>query len=283
MKVGHPGPPQITPDSIFNEARLKVWRAKRHIHEISATWESWVQQHPDVGRLTFDPTNCTKKLNTDIKCPIDISLAVGDCIRCLRSAMDYLVCALARSANPAISDENLIFPFADKREVVEGFFEADRLSKKGRTIRAKALYPLYCEYPDLKKIILDKIQPYSADDGASAMGDLLWRVITMDNIDKHRLITPTVQVAGLDTVKFTDGGGVYDLAVVGDVLRFGPEKELEGEPDISVDIIFQPDTRLPMKPIVSALVSGANAVVDSIEIFETHFQGKNDTPPNPVG
>jgi hypothetical protein len=227
---------------------------------------------PVEGLARETPHSRDQRILGRIGYPMEVPLGVGDCIRCLRSAADYLISALARAAD--LSDESVIFPFAEKREVVEGFFEGGTVSKKGRPIRAKALYPVYCKYPDLKKVILDKIQPYSAKCGAAPMGDLLWRVITMDNIDKHRLITPALQIAGNDSVRFKGGGGIFGIATVGDVFRFGPDIKLEESANITLDILFDSNTRLPNKPIVSSLVSAATAVTETVEIFQAHFQGE---------
>jgi hypothetical protein len=44
------------------------------------------------------------------------------------------------------------------------------------------LFALSQKCPELERFILDDIQPYSADDGASPLGDILWRVITAETL-----------------------------------------------------------------------------------------------------
>lgn len=194
---------------------------------------------------------------------------LSDCIRSLRSSLDYLVSALARQAN--LPDDKTIFPFAKERQGLETSFRAAIDPTKGkRGRRSGALYDLSIKYKDLEHVILNVIQPYSAADGAGEMGDLVWRVVTTDNIDKHRLILVTVSVSNINDVRTVDGGRIRNARIMGDGIRMG-SGEIDPKSDFSVDVLFGKPTSLAGKPITRTLVEALNFTDEIIEIFESHF------------
>lgn len=278
IKVGEPEKPIIDGASMFHESRMKLYRARYHTLTASLVWEGFMDLDNELVRLEFDAAKGTHRLRTDMGPPPDFRLAISDTLRCLRSALDYLVSALARSKT--LPEDSTIFPFNEKRQrVAESFSPVS-----GKRRRAGALYAVYGAYPDLKKIILDIIQPYSASDGAGAMGDFLWRLITMDNIDKHRLLSPVISLARIKEGHVGEPGEMSfkNVSFAGftrpPITIRGATPETKAEFDYSTDILFPPESRLPGKPVLSSLVEGANLVGKVIKIFETVFEGK-DYPP----
>jgi hypothetical protein len=159
--------------------------------------------------------------------PTEAALALSDCIRCLRSALDYLVSSLARAAD--LEDERTAFPFHKERKNVDDMFLPPR-QKGTRTVKAGSLYDVGSAYPDLKEIILNLIQPWSADDGANPRGDMLWRIITTDSIDKHRLITPVLTAIDINHASVGNGGTIVGCRVInaGGIFPFA----IPGGPDL---------------------------------------------------
>lgn len=123
----------------------------------------------------------------------------------------------------------------------------------------------------MEDIILKQIQPYSAEYGAHPKGDLLWRLITTDNIDKHRLITPTVGHVRIEEGELENGCKIENIGLVGDVF---PGIKFKGTPFLSLDILFSNKTRLFGNPVTIALIEGCDFVEEIVEIFEDNFKPK---------
>ncbi|MGB3500321.1 MAG: hypothetical protein WBA44_01765 [Mesorhizobium sp.] len=256
---------------MFIESRLKLYWARRHAYDLSAGWQRFVQVYSDpVKWREFNRANSTDYPQHHVPVPVELRMMLGDCIRCMRSSLDYLVSALAREAE--LPDNNTVFPFAKERKGLEASFEppSDLVGSHGKKRRAGALYELSLKYPDLKDVILDKIKPYSAEDGAGAMGDLVWRVVTTDNIDKHRLILITTSVSFIRDIRIVGGGRITGGTIIGDAIRMG-SGELEKNSQLSVDMQFGEPARLSGKPVTRTLVEALNFTGKIIEIFESHF------------
>jgi hypothetical protein len=274
--VAFPDPPILIDGSFFNESRMKVFRARHHVAEVSYYWHLVVENNGDGVRLHYDANGGTTYLNTEVVQHGVVSLALSDCIRCLRSALDYLISSLARSVQ--LPDNQTIFPFNSGKLGIEASFEKQKEGsgpKKGR--KAGALFAVSQHYPLLKSIILDQIKPYCLDDGSEPFGDFLWRLITMDNIDKHRLITPTIQVTKLDDVMIGNARFTGCTMIGRNSVQFGRGEapyEVNGTPEVTLDIMFPETTRLPYKSVLSSLVHGCNIVAETIDIFETAFPNR---------
>lgn len=272
-KVGLPNEPRFVPESIFFQSRLKVFRARTHLAEVSGAWEYSVNVHRELamGRLG-GPASVPGWSLFNIQLNAGVPLAIGDCIRNLRSAMDYLTSALARnvilSDGDNMSDENMTFPFAKKRASIKANFDPPPPGKE-KGFRVKAIYNLSLHYPDLAETILEKVQPYSKEDGARDTGDLLWRVITSDNVDKHRLITPFSQHSGVRSALFQGGGGMFNSTIDGN-MGF-PAQAFEQEPDIDYDLIFRDVDRLNERPVIGTLMQACDVASDTVELFEKVF------------
>lgn len=271
FRIPKPVFPTLKQRPIFNESRLKLYWARVHAHKLSSLWEEWVVVHNDpVKRREIQRAQGVDYPAYHVPIPIDISLMLGDFLRCLRSSMDYLVCAMAREVD--LPDDQTLFPFNAERNRVEASFREATPSGGKKQRRAGALFALSKKYPKLEGVILNEIQPYSADDGAGAMGDLIWRVITADNVDKHRMITPTTNMHHIGHIAFKGGGSFSNFRVAGPpVVRMKGDSEAEGEVNAAIDILFKVPTRLAGKPITRTLVEACDFAGEIIEIFEARF------------
>lgn len=147
--------------------QAKLERAKRHYTELDAVLAGFSATKPykvstrrnDEGRLVY-------YLSGVADIPIDISLITGDVIQNLRSALDQLAYELwVRESNGQGRSTKIYFPI-DNDEA------SYRKGKAGKTqgISAQSL------------AIIDSLKPYK--DG----NDVLWRIHTLNNHDKHRLL-----------------------------------------------------------------------------------------------
>ena len=269
FKISKPTPPKLFPTSIFNESRLKLYRARVHAHEVSCVWESWVHIHNDpVQRRKFNPDYGRDGSVFIIGIPWDATLALGDSIRCLRSALDYLVASMARAKG--ISDKSVSFPFHRECSGIKGNFTGK--AGKGRQADFRKLS---AEYPDLETVIIKEIQPFSKDDGAGPMGDSIWRLITSDNIDKHRLMTPTVQSVSIGKTRMSNGATFSDMMVTGDIFRSDPGTVVEYDEGTTIDMFFEEPARIAGLKVTRSLAECGDFVADIIEIFEEKFSPRN--------
>jgi hypothetical protein len=273
-------PTNINGASMFWEARLKVYRARFHTHTASQIWEIFANLDNNMMRVQFNEEKGEYYLRTSpLGIPFDFRLAISDALRCLRSSLDYCVASMARKAG--ISDEHIQFPFNKERKQVENSFSLERKGK-----RQKPFFDLSRAYPELKDLILNRIQPFPESEGATALGDFLWRLITMDNIDKHRLLSPTIQFTHVKSAELPGGGRLENVSFVGwpangpppITIIGGTPNEPQREPDFTVDVVFPKGTRLAGKPVLSAFVEGANLVGEIIRLFEETFDGQVVSP-----
>ncbi|MER8762917.1 hypothetical protein [Mesorhizobium sp. M0968] len=273
LVVPNPQLPVLVPSSIFNDSRLKVYRAHCFAYEASQIWEIWIRETTDMARIDYDASSQTHSLYQNLLVPpAEFILPISDCLRCLRSGLDYLVSALARKAS--LPDDSILFPFGGTRGDVEKSFKDDANKQR----RAQALYNVQLRYQGLKEIVMDRIQPWNGGEGE--FGDFLWRLITMDNIDKHRLITPTVIFADVHTTAMPglsiEGARISGFGKANPAFQTVGWSAAEGQqqPDSTVDAVFPVGTKLEGASVLSAFVKGANLVDDAVKIFASEFEGK---------
>lgn len=145
----------------------KLERAKRHFVELETALASFFAMTPykistcrnDEGRLVY-------YLSDVADVPVELSLITGDVIQNLRSALDHLAYDLwVNEASGRGRGDKIYFPI-DKDEA------SYNRNKAGKTqgISAQSL------------AVIDSLHPYP---GAN---DALWRIHTLNNRDKHRLL-----------------------------------------------------------------------------------------------
>ncbi len=147
--------------------QVKLERAERHYAELQAVLKIFFSTNPykistrrnDAGKLVY-------YLSDVADVPVELSLITGDVIQNLRSALDHLAYDLwVREANGRGREDKIYFPI-DKDEA------SYNRNKAGKTqgISAQSL------------AIIDSLSPYPGGN------DALWRIHTLNNRDKHRLL-----------------------------------------------------------------------------------------------
>ncbi len=155
------------PDSV----RVKIARANHHVADLNSAIEVFLKSGPykttgeidHQGRPTYRVSNVQ---------PIDpiISAIAGDAIQNLRTALDYLACALWLGTNAAKACK-VYFPIA---ETAAGY-QSEGLRKINGMEQAAI-------------DAISAVEPYGG-----GKGDILWRLHCLSIIDKHRL---PITVAG---------------------------------------------------------------------------------------
>lgn len=152
----------------FSLITVKVERAKRHFQELRQEVESFFKTNPYKVGTKRDPQ--TRRLIYYVvsvaPTPKTIPSIAGDLLHNLRSALDNLAYQLFRvgSGNTATA-RHVYFPIYDD----EAKYRSDRMGKV-RGMEQAAIDAI------------DAVRPFKAGN------DLLWKLHTLDNIDKHRTL-----------------------------------------------------------------------------------------------
>ncbi len=169
---------------MFEGSRLKIRRANQLIRDLAAVLEAYCKS--DFCRIGVDTETeegvVAIKLERIGDLPGEIPLILGDAIRNLRAALDFLACDIVRSGGKQPTRYTR-FPIESTREKLVATLDGGML-KAAR--------------PDLMELILDTIRPYKGGD------DALYGLHDLDIDEKHRLIVPVLAVASLQQVSVRD-------------------------------------------------------------------------------
>ena len=159
-------------DELAYPARLKIWRAKKHIQELWLDVEKFMQDRPFRVVVKHRPQAgeyliVTKRYKT---IPDYWSLIIGDIVHNLWSSLDLAIYSMA--SDKATDPHALTFPFVREEKWLEGKIKSTQVDFAGtnvvRYIRA--------------------LKPYR--DG----NPVLSGIFRLDTRDKHRLLILTGQV-----------------------------------------------------------------------------------------
>jgi hypothetical protein len=151
-----------------NQIQLKIGRADRHIGELETVLRAFIDSNPYLMGTKRDPET-GRLIYYVVKAepiPVELALIAGDVLQNLRSALDYLVCALVRANGQ--SDKISAFPISDEEPVSKE--QKARFDAKIEGMRDEA------------KKIIRQIKPYKGGD------DILWSLHALANRDRHRLL-----------------------------------------------------------------------------------------------
>lgn len=194
----------------LSDAYSKLNRANEHISDVEALIANFLSSDFYKVRLEADQGTGRAKLIFDSLHQPDkrLNVLVGDAIGNLRSSLDYLFYALVF---PLVGDPKMIggFPFADD---VNGF--KGEIGKQGGIAQCGAA---------IVDLLVDQVQPYQ-----QGAGRLLWMINKLRNIDKHRLLVASIDLAAVK-LSFKIGGGSFNDCTFG---------AIAGQSSILVDFPF---------------------------------------------
>lgn len=259
----------------FKGSKAKIARADKHIAELSALIDQFAKEvvlnfeREDAGanwlwipRFSMPP-------------PCDVPIIMGDAVHNLRTALDLMICDLARLRG-ANTRTRLDYPF----EGDEAALERKLTGKKSR-------------YPQLGSEVLDLIRmskPYKEKGHP-----VLYGLHELDMWDKHELVLPTYVVARAKVPMIGDVMKMFGINFQGfypvhEGSKLSIRKDL-GEPTDVMDFTGgKPMPQLPPglpfaeKPILGVLQHLSKFTSNVVAVFETKF-GKRDTvaEPTPMG
>lgn len=244
----------------FESAKLKVYRAKEHIYQLNSLLESWSKLDTYKVSVNEDAKTGFNTLSLEVTetIPGDTALVIGDVIHNFRSALDHVIYEVVTSAGG--DGSRVQFPFQeDRKQLITGssrYREIERISPKAAAL------------------IADTIKPYKTGNYT------LWALNKINNIDKHRLLIPSVQaisilVDAVDDRQNTFTNCVLSLTGAGKLNAFRTASKLHitshGKPIFQ--IFFGPETFFDGEPILEAFMEMGVEVSKVIALFEKEGLG----------
>ena len=146
---------------------VKLSRARKHYAELQAAQTSFFSTGPyKISARTNEAGKLVYYLSHVADVPDELALIAGDVIQNLRSALDHLAYDLwVREANGLGREGKIYFPI-DRDEA------SYNRNKAGKTEGISAQ----------SRAVIDSLRPYAGGN------DALWRIHTLNNRDKHRLL-----------------------------------------------------------------------------------------------
>jgi hypothetical protein len=240
----------------LSDAYQKLARAREHVAEMEKAGQALL--NPDLHRLRFERDKHARRLKViiDSQHPPDkrINSIIGDIVGNLRSVLDYVVVALVEPITGKPQD--IHFPFADD---VKGF--AGVVTKASLSVCAQAI----------KDHFISEVQAYKG-----GKGEPLWVLNKLRNIDKHRFLITTVNLAGLRASwrvgnnVFTNCGASVMAGQTGTFLECPDNVEFTDKPRPTFEIRFNEFPHIPHTSAISLLhgiASHTERLLDTLKII----------------
>jgi hypothetical protein len=258
-----------------DDIRLKIEWAKHHFRELYSVIRSFVRPNPYRILVQRDPQ--TREVlycvSNDVAVPRDIGLRTGDVIQNLRTAPDYLGCALV-TANGGVVTNRSGFPILDNPLTAP--HEQKMFARKVKGMSSTAV---------------DLIPSINAYKGGN---DILWRLHALNNIDKHRLlvtvgacmgswsITQHIDATDMPLEQMERVGRAFAADNFADIMRVGTFPLEKGKivwadpPDAKENPNFKFEAEVAMNepgicegaPVVTVLSETLREVAATIQFFD---------------
>jgi hypothetical protein len=244
---------------MFESAGLKVKRAEKHIADLKAASDTFIQRHPHTLRIRNDTDTgiLTVEVHFREAIPTDISLISGDAIHNLRTALDHATWELI-GIDGGTRGRQTAFPAGG----TQGDYEST--CNKIETPRG-----------DTKKFLI----ALAAFPGG--MGQKLYGLNRLDNADKHTVLTPVAGVASVGHLKVVYPNGQVAMTMTNTKFTMGPDGrahlvdlrrglsiEFDQDSNVALDIFFGDVEFFKSLPLVETLKDLHSAVSDVIGQFE---------------
>jgi hypothetical protein len=164
------------------DSYLKTARAKEHLEDLRERIRVFRESEPCGVSREDDLKKRKHIIRFKMKSvPEKVPLIVGDFLYCLRSSLDQLVWALAKT--PGSYPSGTQFPIFDHVDA----------GKFGRYTAG---------VPTAAVRIIESLQPYNGQNAAAIKSHLLWQLNKLCNIDKHRRIPTDATATTFNFPKF---------------------------------------------------------------------------------
>lgn len=269
------------PDSVL----LKLDRAKEHLEAFQLESDAWIEGKPYRVIDERDPNPPPEEAHHGDLCrrfrferidqvPHRLSVFIGDCVFNARSALDHLALALAKKHTPSLTEQ---------QEAGSEFPVFHAKPMDANIERRK----IGCIQPTARRAIM-ALQPHHR--GSKYRSHPLWQLHELNRGDKHRTLiacipNPVVRDrngVGTKAIGFRalDGGfnfgkTLYVRAPVVEhvpnavllqyaILPRDPDKGMNMEPHLPIEIAFGTGSAVPLQPVVPTLAAILDFVRNSV-------------------
>ncbi len=177
---------------MFESARLKIDRAKRHVGDLQATLDRYAQAAP----VKFNPDGRFAVVKLDPKVATDCGLIIGDAVHNFHSALDHAFWELME-IDGGHQGKSTKFPIHSDGD--RGSYEG---SIKGIIAR-----------PDTQAFFV-KLGAYKG-----GPGNVLCALHSCDIVDKHAVLTPVLGVTSLQNCVVVQPNGSREVWTVSDMFE----------------------------------------------------------------
>jgi hypothetical protein len=251
---------------MFDSALLKIERAERHIDDLEQTFKLFVKSQEHKVCVTNDPKTGDLLFEVVFSrgIPSELALIAGDAIHNLRTALDHATWELV-GVDCGKQDRNLAFPAGKTRSDYES-----------------ACNGIDTPRDDTKQFLL------SLEAFPGGLGQNLYGLRALDNLDKHQILTPIIGVTRLGKVEiiFPDGQRSMTMEncsfTLGEdgrarLVGSGPGHTIrfeDGDHQIEFDISFGSVEFFRMAPLIDTLVELRIAISNVVGQFDELVRGR---------
>jgi hypothetical protein len=236
-------------------ARLKLDRANKHLHDL----EEILTNLPNLYTVSVqaDGQGRGNRIEHDIpnleRIRDNLALITGDCVHNLRSALDFVWSETLARISPGADAKYFKFPIVNDGQYLESVL-------KDRKIDVLS--------PDLFRLMVAEIKPYKAGN------TFLWSLHELDIIDKHRLLLPVVQSAGISGITVKN----QSEEITGDTwsidapppyrIDIPSTHQVKNEGKLTISILFDDGTPLKGSEVSDTLSVFQRLVSEVVKLLE---------------
>jgi hypothetical protein len=236
------------------QPHLKIKRAEEHIAQIKAAINSLPNRYTSIVEKDLEARRQWIKYElpqaTDFR--DTLGLVIGDAVHNLRTALDYAWIQALTILKCQITNYSK-FPVFETLEALKNALVG---------IKIDVASPIF-------NCLMSEIQPYRTGD------DLIYTLHELDIADKHRLLTPVVQVADASGIKTEDKNGIIFVDRTSPIrgtdsfyveVPFDHQIKENGKP--SVAVLFEKGSPSEDGEITSTLALLKESTVKAVEAIE---------------
>lgn len=185
--------PLFDPGHRLHGVFLKVVRAEEHLHSVLEIVRSL--EHGECQIIPEEDSD-SKRVVWRVrlpKPPLRLGIIIGDCLYCVRSALDHIVWALVKNNPPFKPNTRNMFPICSSHATFADQVRQHRLDG----VPAKAI------------TIIEGLQPYHGGNHALRI------MANLHDVDKHRMLNLTTVVASDTLLNWSKNGQIIVTTVLG--------------------------------------------------------------------
>jgi hypothetical protein len=246
---------------IFCGSKLKIERANQHINELNAALTTFLRTGAGGVRVDTDFAGRDTLVLDAKPLPKGVPLILGDAVHNMRAALDLMACEIVTIAGGTPS-KHCNFPIRDTKQELIGTVNGGEIKIAGN---------------DICDLIVNVIKPYIGGN------DPIWGLNKIDNIDKHRLLNPTVGIIQVSGVcAHDDNNNTFTNITLGvdsggrlNAISTTARMHITNYGLPAFGVFFPTDSAFEGQPLIPTLHQLAQVVSDVIQAVEKAYLARS--------